>query len=170
MDLVDKRRRVADDVFSATGVKMDWDDPLVTAALFYSREMREVGESITAQFQQATAELQAATKAAASVNISQAADRARTMREIEAQIAKCVKMASKGQSGSRGLLEVPAWYAVVGAVVGALVLSAAWSIAVEQGSVRAEEAAIGRSFARVVPKMDPKLKEQLMEHLRKNPG
>jgi hypothetical protein len=170
MDLVDKRRRVADDVFSATGVKMDWDDPLVTAALFYSHQMREAGDSTADQLRQATAELKAATKAAASVNISQSAARTRTMKEIEAHISKCVKLASKGQCSSQSFRYIPIWYAVGSAVAVAVAFSAALMFGIERGSALAEEAAVGRSFKRVVPTMDPKLRAQLMEHLRKNPG
>lgn len=49
-------------------------------------------------------------------------------------------------------------------------LETGWFLAVESGRARAEEAAIGRSFARAVPTMDSKLRAQLMEHLRKKPG
>jgi hypothetical protein len=98
------------------------------------------------------------------------ADRAQLLTAVETHMLKCVKLASKGQSSQPGFPYVSAWYAVVWAVVGAIALAAAWTIGVEHGSARAEEAAVGRSFARVVPTLDPKLKAQLMEHLRNNPG
>jgi len=46
-------------------------------------------------------------------------------------------------------------------------MSAALIFGLERGSAQAQEAAVGRAFARVVPALDPKLREQLMQHLRK---
>ena len=49
-------------------------------------------------------------------------------------------------------------------------LAATWKMGIEHGTARAEEAAVGRAFSRVVPSLDPKLRDHLMEHLRKRAG
>lgn len=163
MDVVARRKRVVDDVFSATGAKMEPDDPLVIAALYYSYEMRLAGDVVAGQLQAAAAELRSAAD-------SDSKDRTKILRDIEAHVAKCAKAAGQGRASPPPLGYVPTWYAVVGAVMGAVALSAAMLVGIERGSAQAQDAAVGRSFARVVPTLDPKLKQQLMEHLRKNPG
>ena len=149
---------------------MDLDDPLVTAALYYSHEMRGASKEVSTELKQAAADLRAASQLAMTANNALTADRAKLMKDIQTHMTRCVKIASAGQSSNQGIRYVPAWYALVGAVLGAFALAAAWAVGVEHGATRAEEAAVGRSFARVVPTLDPKLKAQLMEHLRKNPG
>lgn len=170
MDLQEKRHQIAAEIFAATGAKVDGYDPLIIAALFYSQHLNAAGNTVTLQLEAAAKEVRAASQVATAANSTLLADRARLLKEIEAHVARCVKQASKGQSNPYRLRDIPFWYAVAGAFAGAVALAAALAVGIERGSSLAEDAAVGRSFARVVPTMDPKLKQELMEHLRKNPG
>jgi hypothetical protein len=169
MDASTKRKQIVDDVFSATGAKMEHDDPLVIAALYYSHEMRAASSAVSAQLQQVAGELRAAAQLAVAANASVAADRAKFMRDVESHIVKCLKQASKAQPDLREQGRVPTWYALSGALIMAVIFSTGWTIAAAYGSVQAEEAAVGRAFNRVAPTLDPKIKAQLYERLR-NPG
>ena len=120
--------------------------------------------------QQAAAEIRGASQLALGANDALTKDRAKLIKDVQSHMTRCLKVASTGLSSHHGIRYVPIWYALVGSVAGAVALAAVWSVGVEHGATRAEEAAIGRSFTRVVPTMDPKLKAQLMEHVRKNPG
>ena len=168
MDQSAKRKQVVDDVFLATGEKMSPDDPLVIAALFYSHQMLQAGNVVTADLERLAADIRAAAQKALPDNGAADATRAKLMRDIESQITRCIKTASAG-GGRNEHPYVPAWYALAGAVVGAFLIAAAWVVGMERGSVQADEAAVGRSFTRVVSTMDPKLKAQLMDHLRRTP-
>lgn len=167
MDLQDKRKQIAAAVFAATGAKVDGYDPLVIAALFYSEQLGAAGDAVAKQLTAAATDLHAASTVATAANSSLVADRAKLMKDIEAHVARCVTLASKGQSGVQDCRRIPIWHAVAAAVVGAVALSAGLMFGMERGSTMAHEAALGRSFARVVPTMDAKLRQQLMEHLRK---
>jgi len=167
MDPAVKRKRIVDEVFSATGAKMDPEDPLVTAALYYSYELSNASKGVASEIQGATAELRASMQLLQGANAAVIAERKKLMQDIEAHVTKCVKLVSKGQSNVQDFSRIPVWYAVAGAVAGALALSTALLVGVERNSALAEDAAVGRAFARALPTMDPKLKQQLMEHLHK---
>jgi hypothetical protein len=166
MDVSAKRKQIVDDVFSATGAKMEHDDPLVIAALYYSHEMRAASSAVSAELQRVAGELRVAAQLAAVANASVAADRAKFMKDVEAHIVQCAKQASKAQSGPLQLDRLPTWYALAGAVIMAVIFSTGWTIAAAHGSTQAEEAAVGRAFNRVAPTLDPKIKAQLYERLR----
>jgi len=134
------------------------------AALVLSDASRRCAEESTA----ATAKVEAAAEAAGLQIERLTADRSQLLKMIEAQILKSMRLANKGQFSSAALRYHPAWYVVVSALVGAVALAAACVVGVERGTRRAEEAGVGRSFARAVSTMDSKLKAQLMEHLRRN--
>jgi len=178
----DERRAVVTAVFAATGKKVDEDDPIIVAALFQAHTMREaVGAAVVQvaeagqvvkvaadEARRAVLAAEAASRMAAAAFERMSSDRAQLLKTVEAQIAKCLKLACKGQSSREDSRSFPIWYAVAGSVVGAVVISAAMMFALQRNSVHAQEAAVGRAFARVVPGLDPKLREQLMQHLRKN--
>lgn len=170
MDLQEKRRKIASDIFVATGAKVDGYDPLVIAALFYSEHLRTAGDAVAVRLEAATKELVAASSIATAANGSLLADRAKLLKDIEAHVARCVKQASKGQASIQDFRYVPLHFALVGAVVAAVLTSAALVFALDRGSAQASEAAIGRAFSRVVPELDPKVREHIMEHLRKKAG
>lgn len=170
MDLQAKRKQIAAEVFATTGAKVDGYDPMVIAALFYSQQLRTAGDTVAEQLQTVAADLHTASQAATAANRSLSADRAKLMKDIESHVARCVKLAGNGQSGVQDFGRIPIWYAVVGALAGAVALSAALMVGVERNSAMAEDAAVGRAFARALPTMDPKLKQRLLEHVRKNHG
>jgi hypothetical protein len=137
------------------------------ASQISSRAMLEASQRCVVESAAATAEADVAAQAATAHLTRLAAERIQLVKTIETQVVKAVKLVAKGESGPLSLRYIPAWYAVVGALVGAVALAIAWNIGVIQGTARAEEAAVGRAFSRVVPALDQKLRDQLMEHLRK---
>ena len=132
--------------------------------------LTQAGERCASESLAAAARADAAARAAAAQLELQTAERAHLLKAIDAQVSKSVKLANASMSGPAVLRYVPAWYAVVGALIGAVALAAAWKIGIDQGTARSEEAAVGRAFSRVVPSLDPKLREHLMELLRKRAG
>lgn len=132
--------------------------------------LTQAGERCASESLAVAARADAAARAAAVQLELQTAERAHLLKAIDAQVSKSVKLANASMSGPAVLRYVPAWYAVVGALIGAVALAAAWKIGIDQGTARSEEAAVGRAFSRVVPSLDPKLREHLMEHLRKRAG
>lgn len=167
MELQDKRHKIAADVFALTGAKVDGYDPLVIAALFYSEHLRAAGESVAIKLESATSELRAASNVVTAANSSLLADRAKLLKDIEAHVARCVKQAGKGQSSVQDFRFIPIRYAIGGAFAAAVAIAAALVFGFQRGSAQAEEAAVGRSFSRVVPELDPKVREHIMDHLRK---
>lgn len=165
MDLSTESKKIVDEVFSATGVKMSPDDPLVIAALFYSHRLRQAGDAVSSDLEMVAADIRAAALTAMPDSDFSEVAKTKLMRDIELRIVRCIKTASAG-GGRNAHPYVPAWYALVGAVAGAVLIAGAWIAGIERGSVQADEAAVGRSFARVVSKMDPKLRAELMEQLR----
>jgi len=129
--------------------------------------MGEASQRCAAEAAAATARADGAAQAATAHLTRLAAERTQLVKTIEAQVVKAVKLASKGEPNSLSLRYIPAWYVAVGSLAVGVALAAAWMIGVEQGTARAEEAAVGRSFARVLPKLDPKVREHIMEHLQK---
>lgn len=148
------------------------------AALVAAADIREAGRLAAEEIREATCQ-SALSSAEAVISAEQAtrsaslaieklvADRTQLFRSVDSHMAKCVKLASQGQSNATGFRTVPVWYALSGAVAIGIALAAALAIGFERGSAQADDAAVGRSFVRVVPTMDAKLKQQLMEHLRK---
>jgi hypothetical protein len=184
MNHSDERRAVVNAVFAATGKKVDEDDPIIVAALFQAHTMREVVREATGQIAEAglmvkraaddahraVVASEAASRSAASVLERMSGDRTQLVKAVETQMVKCVKLVSKGQSGVQGFSDIPFWYAIGGAFAGAVVITISLMSGFERGSAQATEAAVGRSFSRVVPELDPKVREHLLEHLRKKGG
>lgn len=167
MELQDKRKQLATEIFDATGVKVDGYDPLVVAALFYSDRLRSAGDVVARQLEAAAKELRDTSQVATTANAALLAERTKLFKDIEAHVALCVKQAAKAQSKGVDFRYVPIWHAVVGALAVGLLMAAAVVFGLERGSTHADEAAIGRSFSRIVPELEPKVRENIMEHLRK---
>lgn len=184
MSHTDERRAVVTAVFAATGKKVDEDDPIIVAALFQAYTMREAVREATGQISevglavkraageahQAVIAAEAASRSAASGFDRISADRVNLLKSVETQMMKCIKLASNGQSSAHDFRYIPLSYAVGGAVACAVALSAAFMFGLERGTTQAEEAAVGRSFSRVLPELDPKVRAHIMEHLRKKAG
>lgn len=144
-------------------------------------ELREAGRAAGQELREASQSLaveaaEAARKAGQSAAAAEATierlvnERTQHLKAVELQMLRCVKLVSKGQAVQQGTRHVPVWYVAVGSVVGTAAMTAVLLLGFDQGSEREREAAIGRSFSRAVPTLDPKLKAQLLEHIRKNPG
>ena len=170
MELQEKRQQLATEIFAATGVKVDGYDPLVIAALFYSDRLRAAGDDVARQLETAAKELRDTSHVATTANAALLAERTKLFKDIEAHVAWCVNQAATAQSKSVDFRYVPIWHAVVGAFAVGLVMAAAVVFGLERGSAQADEAAIGRSFLRVVPELEPKVRKKIMEHLRKKTG
>lgn len=127
----------------------------------------EASQRCAAESTAATAKAEVAMQAATAHLTKLAAERSQLVKTIETQVVKAVKLVVKAESSPLSLRYIPAWYAVVGALVGAVALATAWNIGVIQGTARAEEAAVGRAFSKVIPALDQNLRDQLLEHLRK---
>ena len=132
--------------------------------------INEASQLCAAESAAACAKADVATQAATAHIAKLTAERAHLVKSIEMQVLKAVRGAGAGGVSAVSLRYIPAWYAVVGALAVGVALAAAWVAGVERGTARAEEAAVGRSFSRIVPDLDPKVREQLMEHLRKKAG
>jgi hypothetical protein len=89
------------------------------------------------------------------------------MKAVEAQIVKGMKQANKGAAVTQDLSHVPVQYAFLSTLAGVVVLTGAVMVGTERASAQAEEAAICRAFKRVVPELDPKVREHIMVHLKK---
>lgn len=98
------------------------------------------------------------------------AERAQLLKAIDAQVSKSVKLACPGATAANSFRYIPTWHAVAGAIVAGIVLATGWHFAFGQGAEHAQEAAIGRTFTRAVSTMDPKLREQVIDHIRKAAG
>lgn len=129
--------------------------------------MNEASQRCAAESAAVSAKADTAAQVATAHLARLAAERAQLAKTIEAQVVKALKHANYGASNPLALRYIPAWYAVVGSLAVGVALCAAWMIGVEQGTARAEEAAVGRSFSRVMPELDPKVREQITEHLRR---
>jgi len=152
------------------------------AGVLAAQEVREAGRHADQEILEAAktsasragatvASVDASSRALASVVERTEAARALIIKAVESQTQKFAKLDSTSQSSPASVRYVPVWYAVVVSLVVGTALATGWYLAAESGSARAEEAAIGRSFARTVSTiMDAKLRAQLMEHLRKKPG
>lgn len=123
----------------------------------------------------ASSSARAATQSAERLCDRLAIDRQQLVVEVQAGIKKSVRASMQAGTGEGTVSQfcmpyIPAWYAVVTLFCGAgISLSvAAWIGA--RTDEQAQEAAIGRSFTRSIPNLDPKLKDKLIEHMRKHPG
>jgi len=170
MTLPEKRKQIVDDVFSTTGFKMQDDDPLVTAALFYSQLMRDASQATAAEMRAIAVEMRVASEAVQTAQRTTSAARVTLMKEIERHVVRGIKQAGGTHAQSGEIRYLPVWQAVTSAIVAGVVLAATWHFGFAQGASHAHEAAVGRTFTRAVSTMDPKLRDQVIEHIRKNAG
>lgn len=156
--------RVAEDSIRSAAVQLA--SEIREAGRLANEDIRQAGEAFSLSSANAVASAEKAAQTAAAAIEKLAAERSQLFKAVDAHLSKSLKVASKGQSGVAGFRSVPVWYALGGAVAIGLALAVAFAIGLVRGSAQAEEAAVGRSFARVLPTMEPKLKQQLMEHVR----
>lgn len=132
-----------------------------------AQDIREAARQIAFDNGEAVIASETAMRSAAGALEKMSVDRSQLMKAVEAQIVKGMKQANKGATVAQGLSHIPVRYAVLSALASAVVLTAAVMVGIERGSAQAEEAAIGRAFSRVVPELDPKVREHIMVHLQK---
>jgi hypothetical protein len=163
---VAERRRIAHEVYTITGVLVPEDDPIVLAALFYAQKLRDAAGDAAGQLASASAESRAVVHAA-SVLIQQAtAERKALADTIEARMKKVIKDAARVQYKQEG--PPPGWRGVLaGAVLGMFLTGGVVAVACNFSFAWIEDARIGAEFKRVLPKLDPSLRDKLMEYLEK---
>lgn len=167
MDLQNKRKQIAAEIFAATGAKVDGYDPLIIAALFYSQHLRAATDTVSVQLGSATNELRAVSQLATAANSSLLVDRTKLFKDIEAHVARCVKQASKVQA-SAPASPPQGWRGVTaGLVVGFVFTLGVVSVACGFSFSWVDDARLGAEFRRVVPTLDPNFRDQLIEYIDK---
>jgi hypothetical protein len=132
-----------------------------------AKDIREAGRQIVLDNGEAMTASEKAMRSTAGALEKMSADRSQLLKAVEAQIVKGMKQVNKGAAVSQNVSHIPVRYAIFSALAAAVVLTAAVTVGIERGSAQAEEAAIGRAFSRVVPELDPKVREHIMVHLEK---
>ena len=132
-----------------------------------AKDIREAGRQIVLDNGEATTASEKVMRSTAGALEKMSADRSQLLKAVEAQIVKGMKQVNKGAAVSQDVSHIPVRYAIFSALAAAVVLTAAVTVGIERGSAQAEEAAIGRAFSRVVPELDPKVREHIMVHLEK---
>lgn len=184
------RKALAAEYFKVTGDAVSENDPIVTGTLFFShklaesaataaqeireagrdaaKELREASRTIALEAGEAVAQANQSTAAAEGTIAVLVEHRAQHLKAVEAQMLKCVKIVQKTQSSANGLSHVHIKYAVAGAIAGGIALAGVFYFGVEKVSERERQAAIGRAFSRALPTLEPKLRQQLLEHFEKS--
>jgi hypothetical protein len=132
-----------------------------------AKDIREAGRQIVLDNGEATTASEKVMRSTAGALEKMSADRSQLLKAVEAQIVKGMKQVNKGAAVSQDVSHIPVRYAIFSALAAAVVLTAAVTVGIERGSAQAEEAAIGRAFSRIVPELDPKVREHIMVHLEK---
>jgi len=132
-----------------------------------AKDIREAGRQIVLDNGEAMTASEKVMRSTAGALEKMSADRSQLLKAVEAQIVKGMKQVNKGAAVSQDVSHIPVRYAIFSALAAAVVLTAAVTVGIERGSAQAEEAAIGRAFSRVVPELDPKVREHIMVHLEK---
>lgn len=164
------RKAIAEAIFSITGDKVAESDPVVTAALFYAHQVREAGRHASQEIIGASGAAVNAAKAVETAAKRMEIERDKLAQELETRVLKCIRIAKGSPVGPVSAFAfVPAW-----CVFAALVCGATLSLVVGAWSGKfswdlSQEAAIGRSFIRSLPTLDPDVKAKLIEHMRKHP-
>lgn len=164
------RKAVAEAIFSITGDKVAESDPVVTAALFYAHQVREAGHSAAKEIIGASSAAVNAAKAVEAAAKRMELEREKLATELETRVLKCIRIAkSSPVEHISALTPVPAWCVFAALVTGAVLslFVGAWSGKFSWD--HSQEAAIGRSFIRSLPTLDPDVKAKLIEHMRKHP-
>jgi len=171
--LAAERRAVATAVFAATGKKVDEDDPIIVAALFQAYSVREAGRESAAQITEAgkalvdaVSDAREAAAEAGAIARQAAAERKATADALEARVRKALKDAGRVQSTHEAPPE--GWRGVfAGVAFGLLLAGGLIVIACNFSFAWIQDARIGAEFKRVLPKLEPSLRDELMEYFEK---
>jgi hypothetical protein len=132
-----------------------------------AHDLREASQKIALEASEAAVLANRSTAAAEGTVAALVEEREQHLRAVEARMLKCVKVVEKRQSSGNGLSHVPIKYAIAGAVAGGIALAGLFYFGVEKIAERERQASIGRAFSRAVPTLEPKLRQQLLDHLEK---
>lgn len=189
MSTFPERKALSVELYEMTGDAVPESDPIITGALFFSyklcqasrlaedqireagrlaaQEVRDAASALSNAAKEAQASAEASSQATATLSKRAVGERSMLLNAIDSQTAHFVKLTAKTQCSADGLRYVPTWHVLLGAIAGAVALVFAWLVGIEQATVRAEEAAVGRAFARVLPTLEPKVRKQLKERLKR---
>lgn len=173
MDHSAERRAVVTAVFAATGKKVDEDDPIIVAALFYAYTMRKASREAVGQIAEAGEAVKQVVDEARKVAVeagtiarTAAVDEKKRADALDARITKAIREAARTQSSNAG--PPTGWRGVMaGLAVGFFIAGGIISVACGFSFSWVTDARIGAEFRRVVPTLEPALRDKLMEHLEK---
>lgn len=173
MDHNAQRRKVVTAVFAATGKKVDEDDPIIVAALFQAFTIREATRDAVDEIASAGQAVQVAADNArkAAVEVGAIARRAAADEKGRADalavlVKKAVREARHMHSDQAG--PPTGWRGVLaGAAFGFLLAGGAVSVACNFSFSWISDARLGKEFRRVIPSLEPSLRDKLMDHLEK---
>jgi len=165
---VDKRRRVASEVYRITGVHVPEDDVLVLAALFYSDKMEQAGRDAAGHLTVATATGRAVVNDAAEVARTAAANSKVLADAFDERLQKGLRQVLKAQSMPIGGTILTARHMLASFVAGAAAVVLATFFAAGFSYSWIGDAAAGRTFNRIYPQLDPAIQAKFMDQLRKD--
>jgi len=185
MDFVEERRRVTAEVFEATGKKCAEDDPIIIAALFQAHSVRAASREAVEQITRATEVVLAAADDArkavvrAEAVARHAADDRKAFAQtagaaqkaladaIDARVKKAVREAGRFQSTQAG--PPGGWRGVVGGVaLGIFITIGTMLVACDFSLTWFSDARFGAEWKRVLPSLDPALRDKMIEHYQKH--
>lgn len=160
-------------VFAVTGKKVDEDDPIVVAALFQAYTMREATREAVEQIADvgqavkvAVDDARKAADEASAISRRAAFDEKARINALEARVRKAVLEAGRVQFSRDG--PPTEWRGVIaGLVMGVLLAGGVMSVACNFSFSWVSDARLGAEFRRVVPSLEPSLRNKLMKHLEK---
>ncbi|WP_141839311.1 hypothetical protein [Herbaspirillum sp. SJZ107] len=186
---VRERKRLAQDVFSLTGQRLDEDDPVTVAALFYAQLLREASESAVEQTQSVNREAAAAVQEAMALcrnfeaernafatemakertrrEVEYAIERRKLVAELDGKIQRCVKIASRNNAAGAQSDWLP-WPVSLAFTLGMFVFAAMVTVACDFNFSWVQDAKIGRAFIRATPDLDPGTRAKLLGRLEKH--
>lgn len=196
MNYVEERRRITAEVFAATGKKCAEDDPIIVAALFQAETIRAASREGAEQIVQAAQSVQAATddtrKAAvnAEVSVQRAVANAATIAQlaaadrqafaqaaatthkaladsIEARVKKAIREAGRVHSTQGGPPQ--GWAGVfAGVALGIFIAAGAMLAACNFRLSWFADARLGAELNRVLPSIDPDVRDKFIEQFNKH--
>lgn len=182
-------KELVDEIFRVTNRVVSEDDPVVTAAFFFSHKIRQAAQDSAAQLEKSAgatlASAAAAEAACVKMQKEQAlflermsrelnvrlhedrAERGRLAGDLDSKLQRWLKSASRFHSTDGSRL-IPAWYAYASFFAGAAVLAAsAWGICGINSST-IHELQVGRQFSKSWQYFDAGLRKRLLEEMDKD--
>jgi hypothetical protein len=173
MDHAAERQAVVTAVFAVTGKKVDEDDPIVVAALFQAYTMREATREAVEQIADvgqavkiAVDDARKAADEASAISRRAAFDEKARADALEARVRKAVLEAGRVHLSQDG--PPTGWRGVIaGLVIGVFFAGGVMSVACNFSFSWVSDARLGAEFRKVIPSLEPSLRNKLMKHLEK---